>query len=131
MQVSRTALLRGTVLGGGFFLVAGVVTGLIPTPVFERMVARAPLDYVFLLLTSLLIGVYVVQRTSQANCGDRCAYGGAATGFFAVACPHCNALLVGLASATWLATYVDPLRPLFGVMAVGLLAGTVYVRRSG
>lgn len=131
MQVSRDAVLKGVLAGGAFFLVTGVVTGLVPTPLFERMVPRTALDFTFLVLTSVLAGVYVVQRATRPDCsGDGCAYGGAIGGFFAVACPHCNAILVALFSTSWLATYVDPIRPLFGLLAVGLLAGIIYRRHE-
>ena len=95
------------------------------------MVPRSPLDYGFLALTSLLAGAYVYQRSTVTECSDdKCAYGGAASGALAVACPHCNALLVGVFGSSWLAAYVDPLRPLFGVLAVGLFAGVLYARHS-
>ncbi|MDQ2049015.1 hypothetical protein RBH26_00805 [Natronolimnohabitans sp. A-GB9] len=130
MHVPRDALLKGILASSAFFLVTGVVTGLVPTPVFERMVPRTVLDYTFLVLTSLLAGVYVVQRATTTDCsGDRCAYGGAVGGFLAVACPHCNAILIALFSTSWLATYVDPIRPLFGLVAVALFVGIIYRRR--
>lgn len=130
-QLSRDALSKGGLVAGAFFLFTGVVTGLIPTPLFDRMVPRATLDYVFLGLTSLLAGTYVTQRATLADCsGDSCAYGGAVGGFLAVACPHCNAVLVALFSASWLATYVDPVRPLLGLLAVGLFAGIIFRRHA-
>ncbi|RQH03147.1 hypothetical protein [Natrarchaeobius oligotrophus] len=131
MDRSRPALAKGCLVAAGFFLGTGVVTGLVPTPLFDRMVSRSLLDYAFLSLTSVLAGVYVVQRSSLAECsGDRCAYGGGVAGFFAVACPHCNAILVSLFSATWLATYVDPIRPVVGLVAVALFVGVIASRRS-
>ena len=109
----------------------GVVTGLVQTPIFDRMVPRTSLDYGFLRVTTALAGAYAAQRTAIDDCsGDACAYGGAAGGFFAVACPHCNAILVALFGSSWLATYVDPIRPLFGLFAVALLAGILYARRD-
>lgn len=130
MQPTRDAVRNGLLVAGGFFVGTGIVTGLVPTPFFDRMVSQSALDYAFLLLTSVLAGAYVAQRSTLADCsGDYCAYGGAASGFFAVSCPHCNAVLVALFSSSWLAAYVDPIRPLFGVLATGLLAGILYTRR--
>ncbi|WP_049889070.1 hypothetical protein [Natronolimnohabitans innermongolicus] len=130
MQYPRDALIKGGLAAVGFLLFTGVVTGLVPTPLFERMVPRTPLDFAFLFLTALLAGAYVAQRATLADCGgDGCAYGGAVGGFLAVACPHCNAVLVALFSSSWLATYVDPLRPLLGVLAIALFAGIIYRRR--
>jgi hypothetical protein len=131
VQPNRTAVRNGLLVGGAFFVLTGVVTGLVPTPIFDRMVPRTPLDYAFLLLTTVLAGTYAAQRTMRSDCsGDACGYVGAAGGFFAVACPHCNAILVAVFGASWLATYVDPIRPLFGFGAVALLGGIVYTRRS-
>ncbi|RQG90240.1 hypothetical protein EA462_09660 [Natrarchaeobius halalkaliphilus] len=131
MERFRLALAKGCLVAMGFFLATGVVTGLLPTSLFDRMVSRSLLDYAFLSLTSVLTGVYVVQRTSLTECsGDRCAYGGGAAGFFAVACPHCNAILASLFSATWLATYVDPIRPLLGLIAIALFTVVIASRRS-
>ena len=130
MQATRAALLKGALAAAGFALLTGVVTGLIQTPLFDRMVPRTAIDYALLSLTAVLLGAYVTQRAMLDNCGgDSCAYGGAAGGFVAVACPHCNAVLVALFSASWLATYVDPIRPLLGLVGVALLAGIIYRRR--
>jgi hypothetical protein len=107
VQLNRNAVRNGVLAAGTFFVLAGVVTGPVPTPIFDRMVPRTPLDYTFLLLTTALAG-----------------------GFFAVACPHCNAILVALFGSSWLATYVDPIRPLFGIAALGLLGGILYARRG-
>jgi len=129
VSYTRKTLLRGGAVASGFLLFTGVITGLLPTPLFERMVPRSSLDYLFLVLTAALAGVYVVQRSTLEDCGtDRCAYAGGIGGFLAVACPHCNAILLALFSTSWLATYVDPLRPLFGLAAVALLAGVIYSR---
>lgn len=111
------------------FVLFGVVTGLVPNPLYARMVPRTPVDYAFLVATSALIGVYVYQRSSLEECdGDACAYAGAAGGFLAVGCPTCNALLLAAFSSSALMTYLDPLRPVFGLLAVALLGGVVYLR---
>ncbi len=130
MKFEGHTLVKAAAVAAGFFLFTGVVTGLLPVGLFDRMVPRTPLDYLFLTLTSTLAGVYILQRSTVEDCGgDGCAYGGAAAGFFAVACPQCNAVLVALFGGSWLATYFDPLRPLLGVAAVALLAGILLMRR--
>lgn len=130
MNPTRESLLKGVLAALAFFLFTGVITGVVQTPLFDRMVPRTHLDYAFLVLTSVLVGTYVIQRTMQPDCGgDGCAYGGAVGGFLAVACPHCNAILIALFSSSWLATYVDPIRPLFGLLAIGALGGIIYRRR--
>lgn len=120
---------KSLIVAVGFFTSVGVLTGLIPLGIFDRMVPRDPLDYAFLGLTSLLAGAYVLQRSRLEDCGgDGCAYAGGLGGFLAVACPHCNAVLVFLFGSSWLATYVDPIRPVIGGLAVTTLFGILYVR---
>lgn len=129
MEFEGHTLTKAAAVAGGFFVFTGVVTGLLPVGVFDRMVPRAPLDYLFLVLTSLLLGVYLLQRSMLEECGgDGCAYTGGFAGFFAVACPQCNALLLLFFGSSWLATYVDPLRPLVGGVAVTLFLGVIYLR---
>lgn len=129
MEPTRVAVLKGAAVGAGVFLLFGVVSGLVPNPLYVRMVPRTPVDYAFLTLTSLLAATYVIQKSSLPECdGDACAYAGAVGSFLAVGCPTCNALLLALFSSSALMTYFDPLRPLFGVLAVSLLGGVVYWR---
>ncbi|WIV67686.1 hypothetical protein [Natrialbaceae archaeon AArc-T1-2] len=131
MKPTRGTLAKGIAVGAGVFLLFGIVSGLVPNPLYVRMVPRTPLDYAFLALTSVLAAVYVIQRSSldSEECsGDRCAYAGTAGGFLAVACPTCNAVLLALFSSSALMTYFDPLRPLFGVVAVGLFGAIIYRR---
>ncbi|WP_267164443.1 hypothetical protein [Halovenus salina] len=131
--------LRATAWGGatglGVFALFGVVTGLIPNPLYVRMVPRTPVDYLFLALTALLAGTYVGQRVATTvpetvdDAGDRWLLGGLVGGFFAVACPICNVFLLALFSSSALMTYFDPLRPLLGVVSVAALAGLILARR--
>lgn len=112
------------------FVGFGLLTDLIPNPVFSRMVSRSPLDYVFLTLTALLAGVYIAQRSRLNDAtGENCALGGTVGGFLAFGCPLCNHILLALFSSTAIMAYFNPLRPLLGVVAVALLAGGIYYQR--
>ena len=129
MGALQPRVYKGIAAGIGVFVLFGVVTGLVPNPLYVRMVPRTPVDYAFLVVTSVLVAAYVIQRSSLEECdGDKCAYAGAAGGFLAVSCPTCNALLLALFSSSALMTYFDPLRPLFGLLAVAILGGVVYRR---
>ena len=133
----------GVAAGLGVFALFGLVTGLIPNPLYVRMVPRTPVDYLFLTLTAVLAGVYTAQRiatdtvdaqleeatdTDAASSEDRWAIGGLVGGFLAVGCPICNAFLLALFSSSALMTYFDPLRPLLGAVSVAILAGLIVVR---
>ncbi|XVH33441.1 hypothetical protein ACNS7O_15745 (plasmid) [Haloferacaceae archaeon DSL9] len=137
---NKLAIAWGSVAALGVFSLFGVVTGLIPNPLYIRMVPQTPVDYLFLVLTALLAGVYVAQRVATGvpnsqiedgatKGGDRWLLGGLVGGFFAVGCPICNAFLLTLFSSSVLMTYFDPLRPLLGTLSVALLAGLIYIRR--
>ncbi|MDS0473390.1 hypothetical protein [Natrinema sp. 1APR25-10V2] len=142
IRSDRRAMTWGTVAGVGVFLLFGLVTGLVPNPLYVRMVPRTPIDYLFLALTALLAGVYTAQRlatevvdaegsgTDASNGEDGLAMGGLVGGFLAVGCPICNAFLLALFSSSALMTYFDPLRPLLGAVSVAMLAGLIYARHE-
>ncbi|MHB9288914.1 hypothetical protein ACKVMT_17940 [Halobacteriales archaeon Cl-PHB] len=119
--------LLGAGVGLGTTLLLGVVTGLIPNSIYVRMVPRRPADYVFLLATGAFAGAFVVQqRRVSEPLGDRYAAGGVVGGLLAFGCPVCNVVLVSLVGSSTLMTYFEPLRPLLGVLSVGLFAGLLY-----
>ncbi|WP_265109896.1 hypothetical protein [Halosolutus halophilus] len=134
------AIAWGTAVAIGVFLLFGLVTGLVPNPLYVRMVPRTPVDYLFLTLTALLAGVYTAQRLTtevakpesesggESDGEDRLLLGGLVGGFLAVGCPICNVFLLALFSSSALMTYFDPLRPLLGAVSVAILAGLIYVR---
>ncbi|MDY6776151.1 MAG: hypothetical protein SV253_08805 [Halobacteria archaeon] len=130
-------LLRASAVSVVFFVVFGVVTALIPNPIYIRRVPRTPLDYTFLTVTSVLIGVYAAQTDltrgasgAEDTSNDRLAFVGGALGFLSFGCPICNAVLLALFSNTAIMTYFDPLRPFLGVVSVVLLGGLVYYTYS-
>jgi len=135
VRTNRRAIGWGVLAAAGVFALFGIVTGLIENPLYVRMVPRTPVDYLFLVATALLTGVYVAQRLATERIGsgdatgeDRWAIGGLVGGFLAVGCPICNAFLLALASSSALMTYFDPLRPVLGLASVAMLGGLIYVR---
>ena len=131
MSPSRTAVVKGAVVSIGSFLLFGLVTGLVPNPLYVRMVPRTLFDYTFLVLTSLFAGIYVAQQPTTDRSGDdRLALGSTLAGFLAFGCPICNVFLLALFSNSMLMTYLDPYRPLLGVVSVVLFAGLLYYRHQ-
>lgn len=125
--LARSDVARAVAVGVGAFLVLGTVTGLVPNPVYVRMVERTVADYAFLLATAAFAGAFVYQRSRVADpIGDGYAAGGVVAGVLAFGCPICNAVLLALFSSSALMTHFDPLRPYLGVATVVLFAGLLY-----
>ncbi|WP_415383444.1 hypothetical protein [Halosimplex sp. TS25] len=124
----RLRLVRSA--GVGTFLVFGVVTGLLPNPIYVRMVERTPADYLFLVATAAFAAAFVSQRSlTDDPIGDRYAAGGIVGGFLAFGCPICNVVLLALFSSSALMTYFDPLRPALGAVSVAAFGGLLYYQR--
>ena len=130
-SLPRPRLLRSVGVSVGVFVLFGTVTGLLPNPIYVRMVSRTPADYLFLVATAAFAGAFVYQRSlAEEPIGDRFAAGGIVGGFLAFGCPICNAVLLALFSSSALMTYFDPLRPILGAVSVVCFAALlVYQRR--
>lgn len=116
-------LKKGLAAGIVFFLVTGLVTELIPNPLYTRMVSITVLDYVFLFTTSILAAIYFGKNSCRVT-DSRLAGVGGITGFLAFGCPTCNAILLTFFSTSAIIKYIDPLRPFFGLIStatIGLL----------
>ncbi|MEW6721765.1 MAG: hypothetical protein AB1324_00730 [Candidatus Micrarchaeota archaeon] len=115
--------LRAAAYGAGLFILFSLPTALITNPVipYIRMMPATPLDYAFLLTTSVLGGIYLA--IPAASCAmDNAAGGGALLGFLSFGCPTCNQLLVLMLGYPLLLGIFDPLRPVIGVLSVAMLA---------
>lgn len=131
MALLRTTVVKGATVSIGSFLLFGIVTGLLPNPLYVRMVPRTLFDYTFLVFTSLFTGVYVAQQpTTNCSNDDHLAVGSVIASFLAFGCPICNVFLLALFSNSVLMTYFDPYRPVLGVVSVVLFAGLLYYRRQ-
>ncbi len=116
-----------------FFVIFGVVTVLIPNKFFDRMSPINYLDYIFLTLTSILLGLYVslyiYQKRERLN--KKCtasAVGGGFFGFTGFACSICDKILVLLLGVGGVLTYVEPYRPFIGSVGIGLMSYANYVK---
>jgi len=113
-----------------FFVFLGTPTALVPNPIIQytRMIEATLLDYFFLATTSLLLGILISLKLyfkSEKRVGARELAGGTA-GFVAFSCPICNALLVALLGGTTIMAFIEPLRPLLGVVSVIILSYLIY-----
>jgi len=119
----------GVGAAAGFLLLFGIPTDLLPNPWFVRMIPPTTLDYVFFILSSLLLGIYVAIYLHKRKTAKSCktTYAGGIGSFLAFGCPICNKILVALFGATALMTYFDPYRPLLGIVSIALIGVAIYM----
>lgn len=113
-----------------FFVVFGVLTVLIPNKFFARMTSVTMLDYIFLIFTSLLLGIYVSFYHYQKKHGSKkcevAATSGGVFGFLGFGCSVCNKLLILLLGVAGVLMYVESYRALIGSTGIALLGYAVY-----
>jgi len=131
LKIIGSSLLYSIIL----FVTFGVLTVLIPNKFFARMTSVTTLDYVFLVLTSLLSGIYLSFHQYHKKYGskkcDIAATSGGIFGFLGFGCAICNKVLVLLLGITGVLTYIQPYQPLIGFTGVGLLGYSVYSKGKG
>lgn len=116
----------------------GVPTGVIPSSLYHRMTPVTWWDYPLWALSAVLIGLTIatyvrVPGLSSAGPQERTkrTMGITLASAFAVGCPICNKLVVGLIGVSGALNYWAPLQPLLGMVAVALLAAGLVVRLRG
>lgn len=122
------------------FLVIGVPTDIVDTPIFGREVPVRPWEPWVLLGTSVLTGLWFgLQRarrtidadgTAQGEDSSVPAFSAAGLALFAVACPVCNKIvLIALGTSGALGVW-QPLQPwLAAISLVALLGAVAYAAR--
>lgn len=117
-----------------WLLVSGIPTGIIETPLYERMTPVYWWNYPFWVLNSLLVGLlaatYVSADSAGAATGGRFA-GGGLLSVVAIGCPVCNKLVVLALGAGGAMSYFAPIQPVLGFISTGLLVYALGVRLSG
>lgn len=112
----------------------GVPTGVVPTSLYTRMTATTWWNYPVWSLTAALIGLISATYIGDPASGtlrrdlSRRTVGAGLLSVFAVGCPVCNTIVVGLLGAGGALTYWAPLQPVLGVLAVALLLTALAVR---
>ena len=109
----------------------GVPSDLVDTPWFGRPVDTRPIDYVILVVTSLLIGLIFAIRVEgpEGETVDetRTVWGGVVS-FLAVGCPVCNQAVVALVGTSGALSWWAPVQPVVGLAAIGLLLYALHRR---
>lgn len=116
LQLEGFNLRKGVAAGALFFLVTGLVTGLLPNPIYIRKVPITVLDYFFITTTSVLAGIYF-GREKCSSLDNKIGEIGGLTGFLAFGCPTCNAFFLTFLSSSAIMNYIDPLRPFLGLLS--------------
>jgi hypothetical protein len=121
-----------TALAAGlYFVVTGVLTGIIANPVFHRVVPADAWNLLAWLLPAGLAGplaaTYLVPWPRSRRIGGRAGAGGALS-FMAAGCPVCNKLVVLAVGASGALTYFRPLQPLLGGLSLILLGVALRAR---
>ena len=83
MRTGLRIALEAAVFGALFLIGSGIVTDVIPNSYFLRMTPVTALDYVLLVLTSMLIGTYIslrkhLRRRAEGRCTIAAGAGGVA-----------------------------------------------------
>jgi hypothetical protein len=153
MDRSTIRLVAHAVLWGAATLVAfGLVSAIIPNPVFGREISPEPVSIVVWLLSAPLAGLVLATYTAgmptttsrPLPVGTALAGGGAAivdpergstlgmvggvAAFLAIGCPVCNKLVLVALGTSGALTIWAPLQPLIGAASIVLLAATAVWR---
>ena len=123
-------LLATLVAAAAVVMALAIPTAILDNPWFSRMTPVEPEQYAFWIATSLLSGALIATyllpelRRGIASAG----VGAGLLGVFAVGCPICNKLVVGLIGVSGALNYFAPIQPLIGAAAVGLSGWALFIR---
>ncbi len=112
----------------------GVVTDLIPNPVFVRMIPAPWWSYPVWIASAVLSGMLIATYTSsgagtssRSDGNQRRSVLGGVLSFLAVGCPTCNKLVVVALGTSGAVTWFAPIQP---VLAIGSLVLLGFALRS-
>lgn len=127
MTLSKSLKFTGYALGFGIlaFLILSIPTAVIRNHFFFRMTPTYWFDYIFLVVNSVLIGLYFASTYTsskpEACVVEKKSMFAQGLAFLGIACPICNKLLVYIFSATFLMTFLEPIRPYISLASAILL----------
>jgi hypothetical protein len=114
-----------------YVVVVGIVTAVLPSPIFDRKLAVDTWNVVALVGPALLFGplaaTYLVPWPDSCRVDGRTGLGGALS-FLAAGCPVCNKLVVLAVGTTGAVEYFRPMQPVLGALSIGLLAVALRAR---
>ncbi|MCA1836700.1 MAG: hypothetical protein LC721_10395 [Actinobacteria bacterium] len=109
--------------------VIGVPTDVIDTDLFTRMTPIRWWEYPVLALAALLTGLWVaIPRATVELRGGAGVAGATTAAVFAVGCPICNKIVVGLLGVSGALGIWAPIQPALAVVSLAALAAAVVLR---
>ncbi len=113
----------------------GVVTDLIPNPVFVRMIPAPWWSYPVWIASAVLSGMLIATYTSsgagansRSDGNQRRSVLGGVLSFLAVGCPTCNKLVVLALGTSGAVTWFAPIQPVLAVGSLVLLGFALRAR---
>ncbi len=125
------SVLVGVLAAVAAALVVGIPTDVVPNPWFGREIGVRPFDVVVLVALSVLTGALAATYTVAGSSGGgapRAGIGSGVIGWFAVGCPVCNKLVVGLLGVSGATNSFAPAQPFLGALAVALAGIALVIR---
>ena len=126
------AVAAGLAVAVSFFVVVGLVTGAIDTPMLERQTQLLAIDYPIWVVNATLLGVLsglsVYAQSRRVTQGGTAIFSGGFLAAFAVSCPLCNGLLVAAFGTAGVLNVIEPARPFINVATMPILT-VLLVRR--
>jgi len=120
---------RAAIIAAGSALTVGVPTDVIDTDLFTRMTPVRWWEYPVLVLTVLLTGMWAaIPQAGDDGRGSAGVMGSTLAAAFAVGCPVCNKLVVGLLGLSGALGVWAPLQPALAGLSVIALGAAVVVR---
>jgi hypothetical protein len=106
----------------------GLLTAIIPNPVFGRGTPPEPFAVAIWLVSAPLIGVVMATYFAVRRDGTTLGTLGGFAAFIAIGCPTCNKIALILLGAGGATSFFGPVQPFIGAISVALLAGTLVWR---
>lgn len=135
VPLSKKFILQTVLFSGIAFLILSMPTAVVKNQFFTRMTPVYWFDYLFLVINSVLIGLYyglVFNNPSQKTCQvERKSYLAQGLSFLGIACPICNKILVLFFGVTFLLTFLEPIRPYISLFSTVMLIWLIGRRLNG
>jgi hypothetical protein len=115
----------------GTVAIIGIPTDVVSNPWFGRETPVRGFDVVVLIALSVLAGALLATyalAATPASGPRRFGISAGVLGWFAISCPACNTIVVGLLGASGATSVFAPMQPALGAAAVSLAAGALLVR---